>query len=298
MDPSFLFVVSNLVRERQVANNLSRRISYEEDEKIRQEKLLEFRKQMIDNAKKESSKLLLEASQYPKETYVRSAWILIHLDINEVKPDSFIDQQDKEQAALIWRKLQNICKKCEKEMTPPIKDEVDKCLAALQELNNLKLITGKLQAKQLYEQTANKLVAALQKQRRINLFILLTIFLAIFVTFSLFIYLSTIGGLSEKSSSSIAIISVGVLVFVSLVILTKQLPKCIPSYQKLKGQYEAEAMIKNEDFWNMVIKKFSGFPSQEQLDESYKTHMEIIQAFFSEQNSAKNQEHTTTSEEE
>jgi hypothetical protein len=283
MDPSFVFLAANLMREKQLANIGAQQASYEESEAEKKQNLSKKQHEILETFRNESTDILHLVSVNPEKAFVRAQIALSVLDSWKVIPDSFEQLKEKEQAQLVWRKLLNISEKCKKQLSSEMLDNSKKCLNAVSMEHFLRVAAKRLNAYQKYLELGRKIDSYKSIRKKVDRdFILISIAIVIISLF-LSIWLQIVFGvLSNPVWTGITIALMSILELTVGMILMRRLPKDISQITQMRTQYSQEAGLDDSGFWENVKAIFGTIPSDEQLLQKWEEQEAIIQPYFKE----------------
>ncbi len=286
MYPNLLPVVAaQLMQQNQFIRTQASRLLQEEEAERRQAELLEERAKQLASAQQSADTLIHEASTHPQRTFVRLQVMLSNLDFCGAVPDSYENQQEREQVALLWRKLLNTVDKSQSLMTAAQMAECHACLDAFSTEYWIRETARRLEAYELYQQVkplreeAHRQVRQIVTRRR---WLWAGIVLLALAGYLLFV--QRVG--SDQASDYLvswvlaAVVLAGVVFYVGEKRMPKDLDALDHQYQLAYQQGE----IANTDFWSFVAEKFGGVPTMERLNQAWAEQEAVINALFAEEN--------------
>jgi hypothetical protein len=270
MDPNFIPILfSQLAQHNQIMDVAKQQAQEEHD----QQALLENRQKLFADAKAESDALLQESSSNPRQVFVRCQLICYNLDNLKVVPDSYEGQKEKEDVALLWRKLIGFSDKCRKLMTQEQFEQCTKCLDAIWMQGFIRAIAERLGAYNKVEEMKAELEKKRERYKKLrrSWFGVLAALSA-----SVLLYLSGKNILAE-SEGFIVFVAIelgGIALIVHLWFKSK--------FDIINNASRNYLGRDGEEFWKRVKEKFNGIPTEEMLQQSWKIQEEIIKAVFGE----------------
>jgi hypothetical protein len=119
---------------------------------MREAERLNQRRELLASAKRYVNELLQESSTSPQRTFVRLQLVVSNLEYYGVVPDSFEDQQEKEEVILFWRKLSNLWEKTRSLLTQEQLVRCQDCLDAFVMESFLQTVANRLKPYIEYQQ--------------------------------------------------------------------------------------------------------------------------------------------------
>jgi hypothetical protein len=285
MDPFFFAHLMQQAQQRQlvVAQGM---------QAMREAELLNRRREILASAQQCTSRLVEESTTFPKRVYVQLQLVLRNLEYHGIVPDTFEDQQEKEEAVLFWRKLSNLWDKTNSQFTADELAQCQECLNAiimevfLQAVaNRLKAYEGYQRIKPIWERVWNETrrITANQKVSKI-----LVIVIALLVA-GIIVYLS-IGG-NFDATTTVMLLTIWTMVSclsgISLNAgLESRKPKELFTISQRYHQLSAAAGMDDQEFWQSVMDNFGGIPTMEQLQQSWDKQEAKIRLVFGEPEAA------------
>lgn len=267
MDPSFLFTVANLLRDRQMAETAGRQTAFELERQQEKEEILNNRKEILNSFKERSNAVLTRSSNYPAYALLHANLMSDYLMATAVVPDSFPEEKDKEQSVLLHKKLANLTKKCLPMVTEEERAEIESCLAVNHKTHYLQYIFPKVVARE-------KLLGIDRKfrtNRWRSIFVwTLFCFWALFSGYVSFILGVTVIKIEDDLLLLLAVFGIifGMIGLI-LPILYRLYPKDILKTKKLREQTIPLAEFNNRVLWQEIQENYPVIPSSEQLRKEY-----------------------------
>jgi hypothetical protein len=285
MDPNLVPVIAaQLLQQNQFVRVQAARALQKEEEQRRQVALIEERKKQLASARQSADTLAHEASTHPQRTFVKLQIMLSNLDFCGATPDSFEDQQEKEQVVLLWRRLLNNAEKSQSFMTVDQMAQCKTCLNAFSTEYWIRETARRLVAYEEYQRVKplrerdQRQVRQIVIHRRWQWAVIGLIALASYLVFA-----SRVGFEQTSSFSLLWMLAAGVLAGVVFMVGEVRLPK---DRDALDHQFQVayqQAEIANAGFWETVNEKFGGVPSLERLEQIWAEQEAVINALFAEQ---------------
>lgn len=280
MDPGLFVAAVQSLNQHRLAQSAALLSRQQREEEARRIKLQEYRQELIDTAKKDTRDLLEQSKDFPQRAFVNTQLFLRQLDTFDVKPESFDDLAEKEEAVLIWRKLLNISEKAKSQLSKDQEQQCLDCLKAVSIESFIKVVASFLDPYQKYQAINQQIEHAKMKAAKKRGFQWIS-WLGILIIWFAFFLLLTIGNfpslIIEAVFWPLTVVMVSFLFYLLLVGEgTKETKKLNFS---LKKNY-ALANLDNVDFWNQVEEMFEGIPSVEQLKNTWNEQEMIISKIF------------------
>jgi len=267
MDPSFLFAITNALRERQMADAAGKQAAFELAQQQEKEEVLNKRKEILASFKERSNTLVARSSDYPADALLHANLMTDYLMATAVVPDSFPEEKDKEQSVLLHKKLANLTKKCLPMVTEEERAEIESCLVANHKTHYLQYIFPKVAARE-------KLLGIEKKFRsdRFRSIFVWTIFCfwGLFAGYVGFILGVTVFNIEDKFVSLLALLGIifGMIGLI-LPILYRVYPKDMGKTKKLREQTISLAEFNNRALWQGIQESYPEIPSIDQLRKEY-----------------------------
>ena len=201
-------------------------------------------------------------SSNPKRTYVLLLLLGYNLEESGVVPDSFEDQQEKEEVVLLWRKFISLHEKCRSYLTADQLAQCQECLEAIGMQVYIETIARRLQAYQEYQQ----LKPIWNKTRR-NTKIAALVGSA-FMALTLSIMMVVIVSLSSTPKYGVNVkIMVGLITFLVVFFMLFLFGNFdySESIDQRYHQLSEDAHLEDQAYWQEVKDKYEGIPTMEQL---------------------------------
>ena len=241
---------------------------------MREAEILNQRRELVAFAQEEAGQILQEAPAFPQRALVRLQLLISNLNDSGVTPDSFEDNQEKEEVVLLWRKLSNLWQKTSSQLTADQLEQCQDCLDAIAMEYFIQTLASRLEAYEKYQllqpmweeaRLGAKKMAAYQKIGWAIGSIGLSMVLVWVVSLS-----------STPRIGANAMIMVGLISFLVLNIMGF-LPgifdisnqQSFQTIDQLYHQFSEDAQIEDHGFWQAVTDKFGGIPTAEQLQQSW-----------------------------
>jgi hypothetical protein len=267
MDPSFLFAVTNALRERQMADAAGKQAAFELQKQQEAESLLNKRKEVLESMKQESNRLLARSHDFPAEVVLHSALIAQYMVISGIVPDSFTEEKDKEQSILLHKKLVNLTNKCLPFISAEEKAQIDACLTANWRSAYLEFIYPKIVAREQLELVNKKLRG--EKRRSIIAWVLFCYWAAFGSYVGVILGMTSIK-LEDPNLVSLASIGIAIgIIAIFLPVFYWIYPKEMVKTRKTKEQLLMQANLTDKNLWQGVQKEYPVFPTAEQLRAEY-----------------------------
>ena len=280
MDPFLLGALSNEVRLMQ-ANIAAGRL--EAEKQAEQERLHQWKREVITEVSAEAANVVREISQKPLPSFVKVCLYLHDLEIDEIVPDAFEDMQEKEDAILLWRKLENLHKTLRSNLTEDQIEVCQKCLNAIGMRRFIKFIDPYVRASEEFDKVELEWKAAhkrLKEVKQKETKILVGIGAANVVTFGIACFLK---GLEAAAPYLILWVMCTVFICIALwVWLDSRRPKNIKGIDCKYNQLYEQAGIDNDQLWENIEEAFDGIPTQDDLVKRWKEQEPAINAVFQE----------------
>ncbi len=281
MDPSFLMGIAHTVQQNQIVKGAATQILQEQDEKKREEKLLEYRRDMLITAFNDSEYLLHQVNENPQKVFVQLHLLIWNMDHWKVIPDSLPELKEKEDTALLWRRLISLEKKCRDIMVKEQIDRCQDCLNAIAVENTIRTLSGRLEPYQNLQEIKPKIESAQKKNRKVDRYRKIGFRVLAGLTLISFVICGALIGFQVAwINLPIWLMADAFFIAVGYIVFECFRPR---GYKILENQYEIlsrHASIDDEDFWNAVSEYFGGIPTTEQLHQSWNEQEEKIQAIF------------------
>jgi hypothetical protein len=149
MDPLFFVTLMQQMQQRNL-------IAAQGRQAAREAEILNQRREKLATAQQYANQLVQESSNFPQPTFVRLQLFLKNLEYYGVLPDSFEDQQEKEDAVLLWRKLARVLEKCSSFLTADQMAQCQVCLDAMVMESFINTVANRLKAYEEYRQLKPK----------------------------------------------------------------------------------------------------------------------------------------------
>jgi hypothetical protein len=284
MNPNLLPVVAaQLMQQNQLIRAQASRLLQEEEAERRQAELLEERARQLASARQAADTLVHEASTHPQRTFVKLQIMLSNLDYCGAVPDSYAEQQEREQVVLLWRRLLNTVDKSQSLMTDAQMAECRACLDAFSTEYWVRETARRLEAYELYQQVkplreeAHRQVRQIVLRRR-----WLWAGIALLALAGYLLFARRVG--ADQASGYLVwwVLAIVVLAGVVFYVGERRMPR---DRDALDHQYQLayqEGEIANTDFWSFVAEKFGGVPTMERLNQAWAEQEAVINALFAE----------------
>lgn len=280
MDPLFLSHLAQQAQHRMHLIALGRQT-------MREAETLNQRRELLASAQEEVSQILQEASAFPQRALVRLQLLISNLNYSGVAPDSFEDNQEKEEVVLLWRKLSNLWQKMNSQLTADQLAQCQECLDAIVMEFFIQTLASRLEAYEKYQllqpiweevRLGAKKMAVYQKTGWAIGSIGLSIIMVWVVSYS-----------STPRYGANAMIMVGMISFLVLISMGFLLgifdisnQQSFQSIDQYSHQLSEDAQIDDHDFWQAVTDKFGGIPTADQLQQSWDEQETRIRLVFGE----------------
>jgi hypothetical protein len=209
--------------------------------------------------------------------------MLSNLDFCGATPDSFEDQQEKEQAVLLWRRLLNTVDKCQAMMTAGQMAECRACLNAFSTEYWIRETARRLEAYEAYQRVKPLREAAHRQIREIiarRRWLWAGILLAVLASY--LVFARRVGAEQASSFLILWVLAASILAGIVFYVGERRMPT---DRDALDHQYQVayqQGEIANTDFWQFVIEKFGGVPTMERLSQIWAEQEAVINALFEE----------------
>lgn len=267
MDPSFLFAITNALRERQIADAAGKQAAFELQKQQETESLLNKRKEVLESMKQDSNRLLVRSHDFPAEAVLHSSMIAQYMVINGVVPDSFTEEKDKEQSILLHKKLVNLTNKCLPLISAEEKAQIDTCLMANWKSAYLEFIYPKIVARENLDQVNKEY--SIEKRRSIIVWVLFCFWSCFGAYVGLILGMTSIK-FEDPNLVSLAAIGIALgIIAIFLPVFYWIYPKEMTKIRKAKEQLLIQADLTDKNLWKGIQKEYPDFPTAEQLRAEY-----------------------------
>ena len=131
MNPIFWFAAASVMQQTYINQSIAASINKEHAREAAEAELFAQKKRWFAMAKEESNQVFQENQARPLRSFVQ-VWILLNDFVGyEITPDIFDDMKEKEDVALLWRKLTNIYSGLERQLTDDDKEICQKAMKAI-----------------------------------------------------------------------------------------------------------------------------------------------------------------------
>jgi hypothetical protein len=261
----FIQSIILILSYKKIRSVLARRL-FEEQETRQQDEILKYRLYLITTVQKNSEQYLIQSDINPMKTYIQIFRDLLLWDDNQITPDLFEDQVEKENLILTHQKLVNLYEKCKSTMHP---EDLDRCKACLTALNmqdfiltiadHLEDFRTYLQVSSSFEITRKRSSLLMAEQFGFSSII----FLFAFFTFIFFTKMA--GYQITRNYLAIWIAGSIGLAFGIILLLEKKKPGNLSKMEQNLKEIISRGLVDDEDFWILVRKTFGGLPDWETL---------------------------------
>jgi hypothetical protein len=281
MDPLFLVTLMQQMQQRNL-------IAAQGRQAAREAEILNQRREKLATARQYANQLVHESSNFPQPTFVRLQLFLKNLEYYGIVPDSFDDQQEKEDAVLLWRKLASLLEKCSSFLTADQLAQCQVCLDAMVMESFINTVANRLKAYEEYRQLKPKwkstwrkarVVAVSQKIWLVFMIIVASGFAALIVYKA---YIGQIGSNAAAIALTIWILAISALGIKVYWVLESDNPEGLIAIDQRYHQLSAAAQVEDQDFWQAVTDKFDGIPTVAQLQQYWDEQEAKIRLVFGE----------------
>jgi uncharacterized membrane protein len=227
----------------------------------------------------ESNRIVREDAEYPMQSCVQVQILSSDMIAYEINPDAFEDLKDKEDAALLWRKLKSLYTNLDRQLSESQKEICQRALDAIFTHRLIRYAAPKIEAFEDWQKISAEKDRVDQSNRKLLQTIKIVWGIAVFVLIASFGLISVIWGIAF----AVNLLAFWFLACIALVIFLvawydKKKPKDLHTLEtKCRDSY-AKADLDNEEFWDTVKKAFNGIPKSDQLQSFWDEQETAIRA--------------------
>ncbi len=285
MDPSFWFAYVTSAQQLQMARSAAQRAMQEQNEAAQKAAILENRRKLLSEIDQESKQHEKEASRSPQKTYIQTIIQMNGLHQNGVVPDSFEELKEREDAALLWRKLANLADKCKSNMTPEQLAQCNKCMDAIWRQMFIQAVSARSNPYLQFQQVKPLLDKARLATRKINRYqVILWMSLVFIGILGIVVYALSVDADRANNGLIVWVVALGAIGLAGHLAFEGKRPKDILKLEYQAQQLSSEAGLQDEEFWKLVVEKYGELPTIEQLQADWGAQSAIIGEIFPPEN--------------
>jgi hypothetical protein len=283
MDPTFLIASTDLVRQNLAGRAAAVHMQEEKNAQLREEQLLEQRRKVLSAVSQESHGLVRESNDMPARVLVQVHIAASNLNYWGVVPDSFTDLKEKEDAALLWRQLSSLEKKCKENLTPQQIEACKNCLNAMALQNLIGTVAHRLTPYAKLQELKPKVEALRQKNEKISVLRNASRTGIVIIGALTYVY----GAVTVGKGGALGLLIPWILATYTTTMIANYLFETLrPKDAKpLDSRYQMlayESGIDDVEFWKMVTDRFGSVPTEEVLQQAWKEQQRAIEIIFGE----------------
>jgi hypothetical protein len=279
MDPSFLFITTSLLQQNQINQAIAAQAREERERISAEEELRENKRQWMAQVQEETKRIVREDTKYPIQSFMQVQVLLSDMVAYEVNPDAFEDLKDKEDVALLWRKLKSLYTTLDHQLSESQKGICQRAVDATFTRRLIRYAAPRIAAFEYWEEINAERDQVSQRNHKLLRTTKIVWGIAVFVLVAVFGLVSVIRGMAF----AVNLLAFWFLASICLVVLLvawydKKKPKGLHTLEmKCRDSY-AKAELDNEEFWNTVRKTFDGIPKSDQLPRFWDEQETALQA--------------------